>query len=82
MIRCNICGDIFAIGKALKLHKHIHDNQSVKEIANDLKWLDSKNKIFKEVILEPKAKCEYGNCEHSHKVSKHLLMILMHLMIV
>ena len=23
-----------------------------------------KNKIFKEVILEPKAKCEYGNCEH------------------
>lgn len=24
-----------------------------------------KNKIFKEVILEPKVKCEYGNCEHS-----------------
>ena len=23
-----------------------------------------KNKIFKEVLLEPKAKCEYGNCEH------------------
>jgi len=27
----------------------------------------NKNKIFKEVILEPKAKCEYGNCEHGPK---------------
>ena len=46
---CDICSEEFSTSSAMKKHKKMHDNAS---------------RVFKEVILEPKPKCKYGDCDH------------------
>ena len=47
---CDICQEEFSSGAAMKCHKKIHEDAA---------------KIFKEVVLDPKPKCKYGDCDHS-----------------
>ena len=46
---CDVCQEEFSSTTAMKLHKKIHDDAA---------------KVFKEVVLEQKPKCKYGDCEH------------------
>ena len=47
---CDVCQEEFSSGMAMKCHKRVHE---------------AATKIFKEVILDPKPKCKYGDCDHS-----------------
>ena len=47
---CDICQEEFSSASAMKCHKKVHEDAA---------------KVFKEVILDPKPKCKYGDCEHS-----------------
>ena len=46
---CDVCQEEFSSTTAMKLHKKIHDDAA---------------KVFKEVVLEQKPTCKYGDCEH------------------
>jgi len=46
---CDVCQEEFSSTTAMKLHKKVHDEAA---------------KVFKEVVLDPKPKCKYGDCEH------------------
>ena len=47
---CDVCQEEFSSTAAMKCHKRMHE---------------AATKIFKEVILDPKPKCKYGDCDHS-----------------
>ena len=49
---CDICQEKFSSTTAMKLHKRVHEDAA---------------KVFKEVVLDPKPKCKYGDCEHSEE---------------
>ena len=46
---CDVCQEEFSSTTAMKLHKKVHEDAA---------------KVFKEVVLDPKPKCKYGDCEH------------------
>jgi hypothetical protein len=49
---CDVCQEEFSTTTAMKLHKKVHEDAA---------------KVFKEVVLDPKPKCKYGDCEHSEE---------------
>jgi len=49
---CDICQEKFSSSAAMKCHKRVHEDAA---------------KVFKEVVLDPKPKCKYGDCEHSEE---------------
>ena len=46
---CDVCQEEFSSPAAMKCHKKVHEDAA---------------KVFKEVVLDPKPKCKYGDCEH------------------